>query len=115
LQQTGPGSNPNVDTANQAVHPSGQSGVGKLVAISIQQVTTVDYCKGKHAAVQWQACSLSSRRCKVPHIGFLQSLEVVLIRHQIKSGLPLPYIALFSYIKYWFTVSITKNTLIKSS
>jgi hypothetical protein len=35
---------PGADTVNQAVHPSG---VGKLVAVSVQWVTAVEGCEGK--------------------------------------------------------------------
>jgi hypothetical protein len=51
---TGPGSNPGARTVNQTVHPSG---VGKLVAISIQWVTAVEYCEGNSATVYdgWRA------------------------------------------------------------
>jgi hypothetical protein len=41
---------PGADTVNQAVHPSG---VGKLVAISMQWVTAVEDCEVKRAAVRW--------------------------------------------------------------
>jgi hypothetical protein len=41
---TDPGSNPGAGTVNQTVHPTG---VGKLVAISIQLVTAVEGCEGK--------------------------------------------------------------------
>jgi hypothetical protein len=37
------------DTVNQAVH---SSGIGKLVAISMQWVTAVEDCEGKRAAVR---------------------------------------------------------------
>jgi hypothetical protein len=49
---------PGADTVNQAVHPSG---VGKLVAVSMQWVTAVEDCEGKRAAVRWLACGLCSR------------------------------------------------------
>jgi hypothetical protein len=49
---------PEADTVNQAVHPSG---VGKLVAISMQWVTAVEDCEGKRAAVRWLARGLCSR------------------------------------------------------
>jgi hypothetical protein len=49
---------PGADTANQAVHPSG---VGKLVAISMQSMTAVEDCEGTRAAVRWLACGLCSR------------------------------------------------------
>jgi hypothetical protein len=41
---------PGADTFNQAVHPSG---VGKLVANSMQWVTAVEDCEGKRAALRW--------------------------------------------------------------
>ena len=42
--QMGLHSKPGAGTANQAIHPSG---VGKLVAVSIQWMTTVEGCDGK--------------------------------------------------------------------
>jgi hypothetical protein len=57
---------PGADTVNQAVHPSG---IGKLVAISMQWVTAVEGCEGKkRAAVRWLAYGLCSRRCKLPAV-----------------------------------------------
>jgi hypothetical protein len=63
---------PGADTVNQAVHPSA---VCKLVAISMQWVTSVEDCEGKACMglyVWWLACGLCSRRRKLPHVGFMQ-------------------------------------------
>jgi hypothetical protein len=49
---------PGADTVNQAVHPSG---IGKLLAVSMQRKTAVEDCEVKRAAVRWLACGLCGR------------------------------------------------------
>ena len=85
---------PGADTVNQAVHPSG---VGKLVAISMQWVTAVEDCEGKRAAVRWLACGLcslmaqtTSRWFPAVSTGDLSS-GVSCLRRQINNGLYLTF------------------------
>jgi hypothetical protein len=65
---------------NQAVHPSG---VGKLVAISMQWVVAVEDCEVTRAAVRWLVCGLCGRMAqiphKLPHVGFLQLARATLV------------------------------------
>ena len=60
MNQSDLGSNPRAGAVDQAVHPSG---VGKLVAISMQWVTAVQGCEGKRAAVSWLTCGLGTMWC----------------------------------------------------
>jgi hypothetical protein len=61
---------PGADTVNQAVHPSG---VGKLVAISMQRVVAVEDCEGKSVRLYdgWRVDYAAGWR-KPPHVDFLQ-------------------------------------------
>jgi hypothetical protein len=68
------GSNPGTGAVNQTVR---LSGVGKLVAVSIQRVTAVESCEGQSMRPYdgWRTAACS-RRCKIPYVGFLQSARV---------------------------------------
>jgi hypothetical protein len=66
--QRGPGSHPGAGPANQAVHPSG---VGKVVAISIQHETPFNGCDGK-------ACCCRIAGVRLTHVGFVLSARASL-------------------------------------
>jgi hypothetical protein len=102
-----------VGTANRAVH---SSGVNKLVAVSIQWVTTIEVCEGQcvRAVVRWLACS---RRRKLPHVGFLPSarasLDVTILKapNKFRINLTLPYLLEKSNSTFYFLVAIFRSSL----